>query len=287
MTETYRPNGASAYRRKSRQLFGSPTRRYALFVLCLLVLGSALFGQVQNALPAALRDVGIDPKLGGQVPLELKLTDEVGAPVQLKQYFNRRPVILALVYYACPMLCNQVLDGLGAALKTLSFNLGSEFDVVTVSFDPNETPEMARSKKETYLRRYGRAAADRGWHFLTGSEAAIEQLTTAVGFRYAYDGATRQYAHASGIVVLTPEGKLANYFYGIQYAPKDLRLALVEASENKIGTAVDRLLLYCYHYDPMTGKYGPVVINVVRIGGAVTVLGLVALIVVLKRRGPA
>jgi protein SCO1/2 len=190
-------------------------------------------------------------------------------------------VLLSLVYYSCPMLCNQVLNGMVGTFKALSFRPGEEFDVVTISFDAREKPELAAAKKKTYVEYFPeakRASIDSGWHFLTGDEANIRRVTDAVGFRYNFDAATNQFAHASGIMVITPEGKLARYFYGIEYSPKDLRLGLVEASANKIGTPVDQLLLYCYHYDPATGKYGAVVMNMVRVGGVLFVLGMAGVI---------
>jgi protein SCO1/2 len=242
-------------------------------------------GATDNGLPKPLNNVGIDQKLNEQVPLDTVFRDETGREVRLGEYFNHgRPVIITLVYYECPMLCNQVLNELAGSLKTLSFDVGKEFDVVTVSFDAREKPELAASKKETYMARYGRAGAAAGWHFLTGDQKSIDALTQAVGFRYTYDDKTKQFAHASGIMLTTPEGKLARYFYGIEYAPKDLRLSIVEASANKIGTPVDALLLYCFHYDPANGRYGLAILNVVRLGGVLTVIGMVALIILLRRR---
>ena len=238
----------------------------------------------QGQKPQLLRDVGIDQKLGGAVPLDLQFRDESGREVHLRDYFGRKPVILALVYYECPMLCNQVLNGLVGSLQALSFNVGKEFEVVTVSFDARELPPLAAAKKKTYIDRDRRQGAAEGWHFLTGEQASIDRLTEAVGFRYAYDADSNQFAHASAIMVITPEGKLSHYFYGIEYAPKDLRLALVEASANRIGSSVDQLLLFCYHYDPTTGKYGPVIMNFIRLLGVITVVALVALILVLRRR---
>jgi protein SCO1/2 len=241
-------------------------------------------GTGPNGLPTALQNVGIDQKLNGQIPLDAVFLDETGRSVRLSEYFGKKPVILSLVFYECPMLCNQVLNGLVGSLKAQSFNVGEEFDVLTVSFDPREGPALASAKKLSYMQRYQRAGAEKGWHFLTGDQKSIDALTRAVGFRYSYDAETNQFAHASGIMVLTPEGKLARYFYGIEYAPKDLRLALVESSESKIGSPVDQLLLYCYHYDPVTGKYGPTIINIIRIGGLLTMLGVAALIFFLPRR---
>lgn len=244
-------------------------------------------GAVSSGLPKALRDVGIDQKLNQQLPLEVMLRNERGEMVKLGDYFGKKPVVLSLVYYECPMLCTQVLNGMVSAFKTLSFKVGDEFDVVTVSFDPRETSALATAKKKTYvgyLPEAKRSAATTGWHFLTGDSENIKRLTEAVGFHYNFDEATNQFAHASAIMVATPEGKLARYFYGVEYSPKDLRLGLVEASQNKIGSPVDQLLLYCYHYDPATGRYGAVVMNMIRAGGVVTLLAMVALFFGMRRR---
>ncbi|HYV05609.1 MAG TPA: SCO family protein [Blastocatellia bacterium] len=234
--------------------------------------------------PRMLEDVGIDQKLDSQLPLDLVFKDESGGSVRLGDYFGKKPIVLSLVYFNCPMLCNQVLNGLTGSMDTLSFDIGKEFEVVTVSFDPRETPELARDKKETYIKWYKRPGAAEGWHFLTGDKHEIDKLAAAVGFRYRYDPATNQFAHASGIMLATPEGKLARYFYGIEYAPRDLKLGLIEASENKIGSPVDKLLLYCYHYDPASGKYGPVVMKLIRLGGAATMIGFVAMVFWMRRR---
>ena len=234
--------------------------------------------------PAPLRDVGIDQKLNEQLPLDLTFRDETGKPVQLRKYFGQKPVILSLVYYDCPMLCTLVLNGLTRSLRAVPLDVGDQFHVVTVSFDPRETAALAAAKKEAYVKRYARAQASQGWHFLTGEEASIQQLTRAVGFRYAYDEKSGQFAHATGIMVLTPTGRLARYFYGIDYSPRDLRLALVEASANKIGSAIDQLLLFCFHYDPKTGKYSLVVMNVLRIAGMGTLLALGSFMFVMFRR---
>jgi protein SCO1/2 len=231
-----------------------------------------------------LENVGIDQRLGEQLPLDLTFRDESGVTVRLGDYFGKKPVVLTLVYYTCPMLCNQVLNGLTSALGTVSFDIGEEFEVVTVSFDPRETSELARNKKATYIDWYKRPGASDGWHFLTGDKASIDKLTEAAGFHYKFDAATNQFVHASGIMLATPEGKLARYFYGIEYAPKDLRLGLIEASEKKIGNPVDRLLLYCYHYDPASGKYGAVAMNILRLASIATVAGLVAMLWLLRRR---
>lgn len=220
----------------------------------------------------AFKEVGIDQKLNEQVPLDLRFHDENGKEVTLSEYVKSKPVILSLVYYRCPMLCTQVLNGMVETLKTLELEAGKEFDIVTVSIDPTETPELALEKKQHYVEEYGKPGADGGWHFLTGQQESITKLADAIGFRYVYDEDAKQFAHASGIMVLTPEGKLARYLYGIEYAAKDLRFSLMEAGQNKIGSPVDKLLLLCYHYDPMTGKYGVMVGNLLRGGAILTVL---------------
>ncbi len=235
-----------------------------------------------SVLPPGLRDVGLDQKLNAQVPLDLTFRDEAGRELPLSSYFGTRPVILALVYYQCPMLCTQILNGLVISLRGMSLESGRDFEVVSVSIDPTEAPELAARKKAEYLRRYAKSPL--GWHFLTGAEPQIKELARAAGFRYAYDPKTKQFAHASAIMVLTPTGKLSRYFYGIEYPPRDLRLGLVEASANKIGTPVDQLLLYCYHYDPGTGKYSAIVMNIVRLAGALTLLIFVPILVWLWRR---
>jgi protein SCO1/2 len=243
-----------------------------------------------NGLPKALNGVGIDQKLNEQLPLDLVLTDESGKSVKLGDYFGKKPVVLSLVYYQCPMLCNQILNGMVTAFKVMAFKPGEEFEVVTVSFDPRETPALAAAKKNTYvnyLPEARRPGATAGWHFLTADEANIKRLTEAVGFRYHWDQATNQFAHASAIYLTTSEGKLARYFYGIEYAPRDLRLGLIEATDNKIGTPVDQLLLYCYHYDPATGKYGARVMNLMRVGGVATLLGVVVMLFAMRRRNAA
>jgi protein SCO1 len=246
-------------------------------------------GNPSTGLPSALRDVGIDQKLDQQLPLDLVFRDENGQQVKLGQYFGQKPVVLALVYYDCPMLCTQVLNGMVTSFRMLPFEIGKEFDVVTVSFDPRETSALATAKKKiyvNYLPEKMHADAANGWHFLTGDADNIKQLTDAVGFRYHYDEATKQFAHASGIMVTTPQGKLSRYFYGIEYAPRDLRLGLIESSQNKIGSPVDQLLLYCYHYDPATGKYGAAVMKIMRTAGVITVLAIVAMLVALRSRKP-
>ena len=198
--------------------------------------------------------------------------------------FGKRPVVLVFAYYDCPMLCTQVINGLASALGVLSLEPGKDFEIVTVSFDPRDTPATATAKKAVYLDRYKRPGAAAAWHFLTGAPASIERLTKAAGFRYVWDDQTKQFAHPTGVIVLTPDGRLARYLFGIEYGPRDLRLALVEASAGKVGTPVDALLLYCYHYDPMTGRYGLVIMRAMRIAGAATVLALASFIFIMLRR---
>ena len=244
-------------------------------------------GSPTTGLPAALRDVKIEQKLDQQLPLDLTFKDENGQPVRLGQFFGHRPVVLSLVYYDCPMLCTQVLNGMVTSFRVLSFQMSKEYEVVTISFDPRETPALATAKKKIYvgyLPEAMQANAQNGWHFLTGDAESIKQITDAVGFRYHYDESTKQFAHASAIMVATPQGKLSRYYYGIDYSARDLRLGLIESAQNKIGSPVDQLLLFCYHYDPATGKYGAVVMNIVRLGGAITVLGILAMILLLRRR---
>lgn len=231
-----------------------------------------------------LEFVGIEQHLNAEVPADLAFRDELGNPVKLGDYFGKgRPVILNLGYYQCPMLCGEVLQGLTGSLKVLNFNVGKDFDVVTVSFDPHETPDMAATKKRDIMRRYGRTGAENGWHFLTGPPESINALTKAVGFQFQWDEKTQQYAHATTIVVLTPERRVAQYFYGVEFAPKDLRLGLVQASNNQIGSVTDQMLLYCYHYDPRTGKYGAIISRIMSVAGAATVLLLGTFVFVLYR----
>src|SRR5580700_4285485 len=266
----------------------SPAAR-VLFVLLLLV--SSAWGKMNNGImappantrPPRLENVGIEQHLDTQVPPDLSFHDETGKPVKLGDYFGRKPLILNLVYYNCTMLCGEALAGLASAMRLVKFDVGNEFDVVTVSFDPRETPEMAAAKKKDYVGRYGRANAAAGWHFLTGQPDAINALTKAVGFQYQYDAKTNQYAHATAIMVLTPQGHISRYFYGVDFPPKDLRMGLVEASQGKIGNAVDAVLLFCYHYNPETGKYGAMVANILRLAAAATILILGTLFFILWR----
>ncbi|MFQ5983181.1 MAG: SCO family protein [Woeseiaceae bacterium] len=248
----------------------------------LRALGAHAHHTAQHA-PDLLREIGFDQRLNEQVPLDLTFRNETGNPVQLRDYFGEKPVILTLVYYECPRLCTVVLNGLLRSLRALPFDVGDQFHVVAVSFDPTETFDVAATKKAAYIERYGRTGAEAGWHFLTGQEASIQRLAQTVGFRYAYDPERDEYAHATGIMVLTPQGKIARYFYGLEYSARDLRLGLVEASDNKIGSPVDQVLLYCYHYDPETGKYGLIIMNVLRLAGVATVLTLGTFIFMMSR----
>lgn len=242
-------------------------------------------GPASQVDPASLKDIGIDQHLNEQVPLDLQFKDEDGRTVALGDYFKKgRPVILTMVYYQCPMLCSEVLSGLNSAMQVMKFTAGNEYEVVTVSVDPRDTPEMAKAKKASYLKEYNRPGADEGWHFLTGNQENVAKLAKTVGWKYRWDPKMNQFIHAAGIMLVTPQGKLAQYYYGIEYSPKDLRLGLIEASQDKIGNLVDQVVLYCYHYDPKTGKYGAVVQNMLRIGGAATVLLLGGFIVLMFRR---
>ena len=255
-------------------------------------IGVALIAGAMLAFPAGAQrlesevgdEIGIEQRLGETLPLDLSFVDEAGQTVQLGGYFGEKPVILALVYYECPMLCTQVLNGLLRSLRVLAFSAGEEFDVVTVSIDPGESASLAAAKKQEYTKKYRRETGSSGWHFLTGSDDQIVQLAESVGFSYQYDEETDLYTHASGIMIATPEGELSRYFYGVEYAPKDLRLGLIEASENRIGNPVDQLLLLCFQYDPATGKYTLAVLNSLRVAGFATVLGLAVFVGAMLRR---
>jgi protein SCO1/2 len=237
-----------------------------------------------NEKPGILKNVGIDQKIGQPLPLDLRFRDESGRDVRLGEYFGARPVVLALAYYDCPMLCTQVLNGMTGALKTLSFDAGKDFDVVVVSIDPKDGFRLAADKKASYVVRYGRPATAGGWHFLTGTEASIKPLADAIGFRYVYDANIKQYAHGAAVYVATAKGVIARYLLGIDFAPRDLRLALVEASNNQLGSVTDRVLLLCYHYDPAAGKYSAAILNAVRVGFVGTVTGFLAFLFVSLRR---
>ena len=236
-----------------------------------------------TAVPKPLENVTFEQRLGKQLPLDARFRDESGRNVALGDYFGKRPVVLAFVYYSCPMLCTQVLNGVSSAAKVLPFTVGKDFDVVYVSFDSRDTPETAAAKKDAQLRDYKQDATAAGWHYLTGDQASIARVTAAAGFSYRWDETSGQFAHVSGVLVTTPDGRLSRYFYGVEYSPKELRMALVESSEGHVGSAVDQLLLYCYHYDPTTGRYGVIAMNLVRLGGAVTVVLLGGFIWLMRR----
>jgi protein SCO1/2 len=261
-----------------------PSRlRPVALAAALCLFGSALL-QAQPLSKEQLERIGIDQRLDEQVPLGLAFADEEGQQVRLERYFGARPVILTLVYYECPMLCTQVLNGLVRSLRMLSFETGRDYEVVTVSFDPRETPALAAAKKAEYAKALGKPGAGAGWHFLTGTQDQIEQLARAVGFRYEFDERTGQYIHAAGIAVLTPTGRLARYFYGIEYSTKDLRLGLIEASNEQIGGPADQLMLLCFSYDPASGKYTLAVLKTLRLAGGLTVLALGLYVVAALRR---
>ncbi len=247
-----------------------------LFIACSLAPVAAAKDRDKPSLPQALQGIGIDQKLNATIPLDTEFRDESGAPVPLRKFFGQRPVLLIPVYYTCPMLCSQILSGVVAGLRPLSLVPGRDFEVVAFSFNPSDTPGDAAGKRDLYTRRYSRHGGTAGWHFLTGSPASIHALTEAIGFHYRWDPKTQMFVHASGLMVVTPEGKLARYFYGVEYEPKDLKLGLIEASNNRIGSPVDQILLFCYHYDPNTGKYGAIVMNVLRLAGiaALVLMGL-------------
>lgn len=278
----------------------SPFRSDHLLIISIVVLGSIFaagnaFGQgvgqglmspPANVRPPALKNVGIEQHLNQQLPLNLAFQDETGKTVHLGDYFGKKPVILSLVYYRCPMLCSEVLAGMEGSMRALSFNAGDQFNVLTVSFDPKDTPETATEKKLSILKRYKRPGAAEGWHFLTGRQDSIDALTKAAGFQYEYDPKTQQFAHTTAIMIVTPEGKIAQYYFGVEYPPSDLRLGLIQASQNKIGNLVDQVILYCYHYDPREGRYGAIVSHILQLGGGLTVLSLGILLVVLIRRDP-
>ncbi len=240
-----------------------------------------------SGLPEPLKKVRIEQKLGDTLPLDLQFKDENGQAVKLGDFFGKaRPVIVTLVYYECPMLCNQVLNGLTGSLKGISLDAGKEFDVVAISFDAreNEKPDLAKNKKASYMERYGRPGTEKGWHFLTGKQESVDAVTKAVGFYYEWDDNSNQFAHASAIMIANPDGKLSRYFYGIDYSPKDVKFGLIESADNKVGSVSDQLLLYCYHYDPSTGKYGFAILNIIRLGAIATLLGMGAMGFVFWRR---
>jgi protein SCO1 len=254
------------------------TRRLAWLVIP-LSLCAPTRALAQSGLPTILKNVGFDQRLNDQVPLDLTFNDDDGRPVKLGDFFKGKPVILALAYFRCPMLCTQVLNGMVLGMRDSGFAIGKEFEVLTVSFDPDDSPTAAAAKKKSYIRYYGNPEAAADWHFLTGRPDSIKRLTDSVGFRYVYDEKSDQFAHAAGILILTPTGRISRYFYDVHYPGRDLRLGLIEASQNKIGSPIDQVLLFCFHYDPSAGKYSAAVLNLVRAGGLLTMLGIASLFV--------
>lgn len=261
-------------------------------VFALLLSASAAWAQAvpsgtgpaaQN-MPSVLQNVGFEPQLNAHLPLDLAFRDETGRSVQLRDYFTRKPVLLALVYYGCPMLCDQLEQGVVGTLRMLSFNPGRDYEVVFVSFDPRETPDMAAQKKESAMTHFRRPETASGWHFLTGSKESIDALTKGANFRYSFDEKSNLFAHASGIMLLTPDGRISRYFYGVEYPSRDVRLGLVDASAGKIGTPIDHILLYCYHYDPSSARYSASILKLIRVGGVLTILCLVAGMLIFRRR---
>src|SRR5580700_2653644 len=241
-------------------------------------------GPAAGNMPSVLENVGFQPQLNARLPLDLAFRDETGGDVQLREYFSEKPVLLALVYYGCPMLCNQTEQGVVGALRMLSFNPGRDYEVVFVSFDPRESPDMAAQKKESAMTHFRRPETASGWHFLTGRKESIDALTKGANFRYSFDQKSNLIAHASGILLLTPDGRISRYFYGVEYPARDIRLGLVDASAGKIGTPIDRALLFCYQYDPTSARYSAAILKIIRLGGVLTMLALVAGILIFRRR---
>ena len=266
--------------RASAQMTGAPAAGY-----------KAEPGMNSSTIPKPLREIGFDQNIGQRVPLDVPFTDDSGRAVRLGDYFGSRPVVLVFAYYDCPMLCTQVINGLASALDVLSLAPHRDFEIVTISFNPKDTPATASAKKALYVQRYKREGANDGWHFLVGEQSSIDRVTKVAGFRYVWDEDTKQFAHPTGVIVLTPDGRLARYLFGIEYGPRDLRYALVEASNGTLGNVADALLLYCYHYDPMTGRYGFIIMRAIRLAGAATVIALGSFIAIMvrreKRRGSA
>ena len=264
-------------------------RFHGAALLLMIAIASPSAKAQQIATPAILSKVGITQNLNAQIPPDLTFRDESGNSVRIGEFFGKKPIVLSLVYFDCPALCTEVLNGELRTMKAIALDLGKDFDAVTVSFEPADTPALAKAKRDVYIGQYGRPGATDHWHFLTGEQPSIDALTNIVGFRYAYDSSIRQYAHAAAILILTPQGRIDRYFYGVQYPARDVRLGLIEASEGKIGSLTDQALLYCYQYDPMTGKYGVVVMNVLRAAGGLTVLVLgifMALMFLRERKRP-
>ena len=243
-------------------------------------------GIVASNVPPQFKEVTFAQRLNQKLPLEATFRDETGRSVALGDYFGDKPVLLAFVYYQCPMLCSQTMNGISSALKVVPFTAGEDFEVVLISFDPRDTPEAANAKKRAHLQHWSVQDTADGWHFLTGDEATIRQVASAAGFTYKWDEPSGQFAHVSGILTATPDGRLSRYFYGVEYSPKELRMALVESGEGKVGSVVEELLLYCFQYDPTSGRYGVVVMNLVRLGGIVTLALVAGFVFVMRRREP-
>jgi protein SCO1/2 len=266
--------------------------RTIIGIAALLVAAGALraqtipgnVGSSASTMPAALRNVGFEPPLNGQMPLDLHFRDETGRDVALREFFGQKPVVLAFVYYNCPMLCDQVQMGIVGSLRMLSFNPGRDYEVLFVSFDSRDTPELAAEKKKTALSHFPRPETASGWHFLTGSKESIEAATKAANFRFTFDAKSNLFAHASGVLLLTPDGRISRYFYGVEYPGRDMRLGLVDASAGKIGSPIDHVLLFCYHYDPTTAKYSASILKIIRVGGILTILCIVGGILISRRR---
>lgn len=266
-----------------RTMFGIATMLLAACTLPAQTIPGNV-GPTAATMPAALRNVGFEPPLNGPMPLDLSFRDETGRSVQLRDYFGERPVVLAFVYYNCPMLCDQIQQGVVGVLRMLSFNPGRDYEVVFVSFDSRETPEMAAEKKKKAMAHFRRPETESGWHFLTGSKESIEVATRAANFRFTFDAKSNLFAHASGVMLLTPEGRISRYFYGVEYPGRDMRLGLVDASAGKIGTPIDHVLLFCYHYDPAAATYSASILKIIRLGGVLTILCIVGGILIFRRR---
>ncbi|HTQ58728.1 MAG TPA: SCO family protein [Candidatus Solibacter sp.] len=241
-------------------------------------------GPATQGLPPILQNVGFEPALNAQLPLDLAFRDETGREVQLRDYFTKKPVLLALVYYSCPMLCDQLEEGVVGSLRMLSFNPGQDYEVVFVSFDPRDSSNVAAQKKASAMKQFHRPATADGWHFLTGSKESIDALTKAANFRYSFDPKSGLFAHASGIMLLTPDGRISRYFYGVEYPAREVRLGLVDASAGKIGTVIDHVLLYCFQYDPSSARYSASILKILRLGGVLTIVCLVAGMLIFRRR---
>src|SRR5690242_3579697 len=269
------------------------TARYILGIFALLLAASCALeaqtvpgnvGPSAATLPSVLQNVGFEPPLNGQMPLDVHFRDETGRDVSLREFSGQKPMVLAFVYYSCPMLCDEIQRGVVGTLRMLSFNPGRDYEVVFISFDPQDTTAMAAEKKKAALDRFNRPATASGWHFLTGSEESIEAVTRAANFRFHYDAKAKLFAHASGVMILTPDGRISRYFYGVEYPGRDMRLGLVDASAGKIGSPIDHVLLFCYHYDPSTATYSASILKIIRLGGILTILCLVGGIWISRRR---